>query len=231
MIKVHSPRPLLSLLALALISGCVQVEQTLSLHGDGSGTLTVQYSVPHDTVTKMEAQLGALAGGSDAPIENPFSFDTEKIRADFKDYEPLGITLNDVRSWDEGGNKRIRLEIHFATLAGVMKTEFFSDRNVQLKRLPDGEYEFRQKGTPAEQSDPEMQALMRTAMAGFRATLTLETPGDVLDSNADQRAPRSVLWIFDVDADSNALVRAQEMDLWVRFSSTGLTLPEYPAAE
>lgn len=231
MIKAPLFRPLLSLLAFALVSGCVQVEQTLSLQGDGSGTLTVQYSVPHDTVAKMEAQLRAQAGSGDEPIENPFSFDTEKIRADFKEYEPLGITLNDARSWEEGGNKRIRLEIHFATLAGVMKTEFFSDRNVQLKRLPDGDYEFRQKGSPEERSDPEMQELMRAAMAGFRGTLTLETPGDVVDSNADQRALRRVVWLFDVDADSNALVRAQEMDLWVRFSSTGLTLPEYPASE
>ncbi len=218
---------LLVLLAGAI--GCVQVEQTLSLDASGGGTLVFGYSMTKEAFKDIEARVKAEMGDGDADVEMPFSFDREKIREDFKEYEPLGIVLEDVRAWDDDAKKHVRLEMRFTSLAGVMKTEFFSDRVIELKKLDDGSYEFRQRGANAEQVQPETLDVMRSVLAGFRAVLVLEVPGKVLASNADQTNGQRAEWVFDVDRDPGSLVRAQREDLWVRFSADGLTLPEYPA--
>lgn len=229
MLLIRALRNFLPLLAFALFAGCVQVEQTLSLDANGGGTVTVQYAMSKEALANLEARARAESGDSDGMEGAPFSFDEAQVREDFKEYEPLGITLEEVRSWEEGGNKYIRLAIRFASLADVMKTEFFSDRNVQLKRLADGAYEFRQTGAPPEDMTPETMEMMRGLLAGFRAALAVETPGPILETNADEHGERKATWIFDVDKDPEALARAQRMDLWVRFAVDGVSLPEYPA--
>lgn len=214
---------------LALLSGCVQVEQTLSLDANGGGTLAIQYGMEKTVVADLEARARAEAEASGEPSPMPFSFDEEKIREDFKEYEPLGIILEEARSWEEDDHKYIRLQIRFSSLAALTKTEFFSDRNLKLKRVAADAFEFRQVSTPTEPMPAESRDMMRELMAGFRAKLTVEVPGRALDSNADEKEDRRVSWIFDLAQDSNALARAQQMDFWVRFSADGLALPEYPA--
>lgn len=228
MFLIRTLRRLLPLFLLALVAGCVQVEQTLSLDASGGGTLTIHYAMSKETLADLEARAKAEGGEADGMEGAPFSFDEAQVREDFKEYEPLGITLADVRSWEEGGKKNIRLSIRFASLAGVMKTEFFSDRDVQLKRIADGVYEFRQTSPTQQEMQPEAAEMMRGLLAGFRATLAVETPGDILETNADGHSARKAEWIFDVDKDATALARAQQMDLWVRFAVDGAALPEYP---
>ncbi|MBW7908381.1 MAG: hypothetical protein H3C50_05590 [Kiritimatiellae bacterium] len=216
-------------LVLLLASSCVQVEQTLSLDATGGGKLVFGYTMTKEAFAEIEARVKAEAEASGEDATLPFSFDKAKIQEEFKEYAPLGIALEDVRAWDDDRNKHVRLEIRFASLAGVMKTEFFSDRTVELKKIDEGVYELRQRGAAgAESIPPETMDMMRSLLAGFRATLTFELPGAVVASNAGKTEDRRAEWVFDVDADTQALIRAQSEDLWVRFSAEGLELPEYP---
>lgn len=225
MLLIRMLRKLVPLLLLFALAGCVQVEQTLSLDEKGGGTLTIQYAMSKKALADLEAR--AKAEGGEAAEAAPFSFDEAEVREDFKEYEPLGITLTDARSWEDAESKYIRLSIRFTSLSGVMQTEFFSDRSVSLKRISNEAYELRQRGMPTEDMPSETTELMREALAGFRATLTMETPTDILETNADSHDVRKATWVFDVDKDASALARAQRMDLWVRFSAEGLSLSEY----
>ncbi len=219
----------LPLIALFLLPACVQVEQTLTLEQDGGGTLIVQYAMSLEMLAEIEARARAEAEelGEEVPV--PLSFDEAQIREDFKEYEPLGITLEEAASWEADGKKTIRLKMRFTSLAALTQTEFLSDRQLRVRRLEDGSMEFTQVAPPADPMMAEMQDLMREMMAGFRAVLTVETPTDILETNADEQDARLARWIFDVERDPRALARAQQLDLRVRFAAGDPPMPEFPA--
>lgn len=221
--------PLFPLLVLLLVPACVQVEQTLTLEQSGSGTLLVQYAMDLETLAEIEARARAEAEalGEEAPI--PLSFDEAQIREDFKAYEPIGVTLEDALSWEADGKKTVRLKIRFSSLAALTQTEFLSDRQLRVRRLEDGSMEFTQIAPPTDPGMAELQDLMRELMAGFRAVLAVETPTDILETNADERDARVARWIFDVERDRRALARAQQLDLRVRFAAGDPPMPEFPA--
>lgn len=219
----------LPLIALLLLPSCVHVEQTLTLDQDGGGMLMVQYTMSLETLAEIEARARAEAEelGEEVPV--PLSFDEAQVREDFKEYEPLGITLEDAASWESDGKKSIRLKMRFTSLAALTQTEFLSDRQLRVRRLEDGTVEFTQVAPPADPITAEMQALMREMMAGFRAVLTVKTPTDILESNADEQDVRLARWVFDVERDARALARAQQLDLRVRFAAGDPPMPEFPA--
>lgn len=214
------------LLAPVLLAGCVQVEQTLSLDAEGGGTLSVHYSMTLEKIAELEARAREEAGG-DAEIPSPIPYDEAQIREDFKAYEPMGVTLVDVRTWEEGGSRQVRLKMKFTSFTALAQTEFLSDRTLKLVRVDDA-YEFSQMAPEAPAVEDEMYDFMVAMMKGFRATLAIETPGDILETNADEQAGRRALWHFDLEKDPNALKRAQQLNLRVRFSAEGLALADFP---
>lgn len=229
MLLARATRRLPLLVALcAALAACVQVDQTLLLEADGGGVLTVQYNMSREALLDLEARARALAEETGEVAPAPLTFDEAAIRADFKEYEGQGITLEEARAWEENERRFVRLRIRFASLQALGKTEFLSDRRVQLTRASDGSYVFTQQAPPSEPMPPEAHEWMRQLMEGFRAHLSVETPGPIVESNADRVEDRRATWIFDPALDANALVRAQQMDLRVRFRAER-NLPEYVA--
>jgi hypothetical protein len=221
----------LPLFAALTISACVQVEQTLTLLPDGSGTLSVQYGMKLETIADLEARAKHEAEASGEEMPTPMSFDPEQVREDFKDYEPLGITLEEARSHEKDGFKYILMKMRFTSLAALAQTEFLSDRNIQVRRVSEGVYEFRPLAPPNGAAEmEEMRDMMRELLAGFRASLTVAVPGAVRETNADEQPDgRSARWVFDLEKDPEALIRAQKMDLRIVFAADGPGLPEFPA--
>ncbi|HMP76183.1 MAG TPA: hypothetical protein PKE12_07805 [Kiritimatiellia bacterium] len=216
------------LIAPVMFTGCVQVEQTLSLDAEGGGVLTVQYSMTLEKLAELEARAREEAGDdADAAIPSPLAYDEAQIREDFKEYEPMGVTLLEARTWEEGGSKHVRLKMKFTSFAGLGQTEFLSDRTLKLVRVDDA-YEFSQMAPESAAVEDEMYDFMVGMMKGFRATLSIETPGDILDSNSDETDGRKASWRFDLAKDPDALKRAQQLNLRVRFSAEGLALAEFP---
>jgi hypothetical protein len=213
---------------LLLLPACVQVEQTLSLEQDGGGTLTVQYSMTLETLKEIEARARAEAEalGEEAPM--PLDFDEAQIREDFKEYEPLGVRMEEATSWEDGVRRTVRLKMRFDSLGALSQTEFLSDRRLRVRRVDGGAMEFTQSAPPSDPMMAEMADLMREMMAGFRAELRVETPTDILDSNADVQEARVARWIFDVSNDPTALARAQRLDLRVTFAAGEPPMPEFP---
>ena len=215
-------------LLLAALLGCVRVEQTITLNPDGSGVLAVQYGMALETVADLEARLKADSENGEAP-PSLLSFDENQVREDFKELEPQGILLQDIRTWASDGFKYMRLSVRFSSLDALSKTEFLSDRNFVLRRTPENDYELRQTSPPVDPAQAEAQAMMSGLLAGFRAELAVELPGPIIEANADAREGRRAVWVFDLEKDPHALSRAQQMDLRVVFSGAGLSLSEFPA--
>ncbi len=223
-------------LLLAALLGCVRVEQTLTLDADGGGALSVQYGMPLEAVAELEARMKAEAGsdegaddGTGAAAPSLFSFDEEQVRADFRELEPQGIALQEIRSWESDGFKHLRILLRFRSLEALAQTEFLSDRQISLRRVSDTDYEFRQAAPPADPALAGAEELMGGMLAGFRAELSVEVPGPIVNANADTNGERRATWVFDLEHDPRALSRAQHMDLRIIFNGAGLSLAEFPA--
>jgi len=225
-------------LALALLTGCIHVEQILTLKPDGSGELHVTYGMSKDDIAQMqEMSKGAMAEegvSNDVAAASPFDFNEADIREDFKAYEEHGVTLNSVRTEESNNWKFVYLDIGFKSLAGLSRTDFVSDRTISLAKTAEGRYVFRQAASGAQDKaaregvDQEsIDTMMAGMMKGFHATMTVRTPGKILKTNAGQSDEQSATWDFDLEKDPQALQRAQKLDMQVEFDGTGIEIPEF----
>lgn len=217
--------------ALALATGCLRVDQDLVLNADGTGRLHVRYGMKQETLRQIEASAPSAsdAGGASA-TKSPFlRFDEKQVREDFKVYARDGVTLASFRAEEKEGWRYVDLDMRFASLPGLLKTEFLSDRRLTLGRNAAGDYVLEQHPdnphVPEKHAeDQAAQDMLREVMKGFRATMTVTAPGEVIDSNGTATG-RVVSWVFDLEQDPQAMAKAQKLSMRVVFKGTGLQLP------
>lgn len=238
----------LAVLVIALLaSGCVKVEQTLTLDKDGSGTLDMRYGMSEQTIAQLEAmeQMAETMGqepGGDPAGETPFDFDEAQVREEFEANRPDGVELLSLNSETVDGWKYMNMQLAFDDMAALRETAFFSDGELTLTKNAEGNYVLSQS-TGAASAMPETpigegegaEAAMMQQMAGMFAGMRIVTnvvaPTAVLDSNASEVDGRRASWIFDVDEDPTVLAKLQQMDLRMVFDGKGVDIPEFGATQ
>ncbi|NCC51654.1 MAG: hypothetical protein EOM20_10605 [Spartobacteria bacterium] len=231
-------------LLLAATVGCIKVEQDLTIDKDGSGSMVVQYGMAEQSIAQMEAMKEMAENmpdveGEEAPDDdNPFDFDEETIREQFKALEKDGVKLTSVKSEAKDGWKYMNIAFSFEDLNALAKTDFFKGSAISLTKDAEGNYVLVQKSgnmTGMNQGDvemdPEMEKMMLQQMApmfaGMRIAMTIKTPGKILETNASVRdGDDKASWIYDVDKDPNCILQMQKADIRVVFEGEGVTLPE-----
>jgi hypothetical protein len=225
-------------------AGCIQVEQTLTFHPDGSGVMKLSYGMSQEQVGQLEQAMDeardleeeAEGDGTPPDAESPLDFDEDNIREQFKDFHKYGVDLASVKTEVKDGWKFVHMKVEFRSLRGLLQTPLLSDRHVTLKKDPEGNYIFRQTtsdasetGSVAEATPPEMEEVVRELMKGFKLVVNIDTPGEVIDTSAPVKKKKRVTWEFDIDKDPQAVSRAGNLDMWVTFDGQGLDLPEVRA--
>ena len=232
---------IISAFLLSTLTGCLQVDQTLVLEKDGSGTLDLSYAMSEETLQQWQGvarQMLGSSGPDDGSPVMPFDFSDQEIRADFKEYEGDGVILRSVQSETRDGWKTRRLRIGFRSLAGVARTGFLADRNISLVKDANGNYVFTQQpggdgNLPPELSalaEPGAEALFSDMMKGFKAAVRVKTPGRILETNAPEKEDRQAAWTFDLDRDPQALQKVQVASLRIVFEGKGLDIPAFHSA-
>ncbi|HBA84410.1 MAG TPA: hypothetical protein DCZ95_09985 [Verrucomicrobia bacterium] len=214
------------LLAGLLLAGCVKVDQTLTLEADGSGVVQLAFGVSEQTAAQMDNL--ARETGIESEQAFPSASSEEDIRQDFKEYEPLGVSLESVQTETIDGWKYRRLKIRFASLEGLAQTPLMSERPMSLRRLPDGNYELLQ--AVSEQVLPETapDANAQDFMKGFHAVLRFRMPGTILESSAPEHSGNEASWVFDLAQDPDAIKKAEKATIRIVFSGKGLNnIPEF----
>lgn len=219
---VHAPvrRPWPCLLAM-LLAGCIQTDQQLVLRDDGSGRFTVQYAAP----LPADAGEGAAATAL---------WDPAAVRADFRRYEPYGVHLQSVEIREEDGWQRLDLSVTFTSLNGLLKTAFFAERTLSLRRNTNGDYvltlvrapEQAATGNRLDLGHLEAEAAGDGTLKGFRATFEIEVPGAPIEHNGDSLSGRRVRWAYSGETDTNVLRRVRDAYFRVVFDGTDLRIPE-----
>ena len=228
--------------ALALLAGCVKMEEVLTLKADGGGTLELKYSVAEETISRIEAMrrlaadLEAAAGQKPpAPtacdysrlLLNPRQAD---IESKLKEFEAFGVNTERLEVKTRDARRQVEIRVRFGSLAELAKTDFFQSYGFSLTRRKDGKYRLYREAhvkTPLPKNDdPEVIKTMTPMLEGFNVLLTLHTPGRVVSANAPVRSSYSVTWRYDFDRNPNALAALENQEFEVVFEEEESRLPD-----
>ena len=189
-------KSLLILLCAALIAGCINYEENISLNADGSGTVLMHYSVAQQLYAMM--QMGDASAEQGKEDEMPFKFKESEIRADLT---APGVTVEKVESKAEGDQQHFFVHVKFKKITDLNQTKPFqkmkfewteSDKKVTFRHVLEGDKKQSDESNPM--GDQMASAMMGNAKFKFQVTL----PGKALaapDTNGTiQQDGKTVVW-------------------------------------
>lgn len=207
-------RTLLPALVLAVgcpsLGGCLQLEQTITITGDGSGTQEVVLTLPDATAEELRRAAAADATGAPADLGALFT-----AAAVGKELGAAGLELLEHEAVREGAGRRVRLRAGFGDLAMLRRSPLCGSGaeweiapgpvpgSIELTFYPQGRRawgEARQKalavaeGGAADEVAREFLERRAAQLAGLSVTLRMRLPGRVLrhTRNMEQTGEREV---------------------------------------
>lgn len=228
-------------LVLAL-TGCIKLDQTLTLENDGSGTLDIRYGMSEQAIAQLEmmeqmSQSMGEDGGAgmqmdtDAPFD--FDFDEAQLREEFESQGLEGVELLAASSETVDGWRYMQMKVKFDSLGALMQTEFFEDSNMSLSKDAEGNYVLSQRSGDGENAaagdeemQPEMLQQMSAMFAGMHIANRVVVPSKIVETNATEVDGRTAAWVYDIDKDPSIMTQLENLDMRVVFSSDGVSIPE-----
>jgi hypothetical protein len=199
--------PLLALLLLPLLAGCLEMDQTITLAADGSGTQTVKMTIRDATLAEVQRVSAAAGAVSEA---TKALFDKELVR---RDLEAAGMTLDNHATEAKDKKRRVDLTASFKTFAALQASPLAGSRaewelaagpkpgTVKLTLYPQGKTAWTEARAKAEamqtESDPIAESFFRKKQAelsGLDLVVRFQVPGDVLvyTANMEKTGDREV---------------------------------------
>jgi hypothetical protein len=233
------------LLGAGLLTGCLRVDQTLTIKPDGSGTIELKYSVAERAVTqlkamrKLQSQLARVAGKEDKDDEvTRYAYlflmpREEALRRECERYADLGIEIEKLDVSTRGAWRNVNLKLVFKRIDALPKTPVFKYIGFSLVRNKYGQYVFHRVSepdpafNPPNLNDPAVLKSVSPILGGFRVSIRLNTPGRILKTNAPRRSSRACVWVYDFARDPMAVAEIQRGRLVTVFDGSGLDLPEF----
>lgn len=199
--------PLLALLLLPFLAGCLEMDQTITLAADGSGTQTVKMTIRDATLAEVQRVSAAAGAVSEA---TKALFDKELVR---RDLEAAGMTLDSHATEAKDKKRRVDLTASFKTFAALQASPLAGSRaewelgagpkpgTVKLTLYPQGKTAWTEARAKAEamqtESDPIAESFFRkkqVELSGLDLVVRFQVPGDVLvyTANMEKTGDREV---------------------------------------
>jgi hypothetical protein len=187
-------------LALLLIAGCINYDQTMELNSNGSGKLVMHYSMAQQLVSMM--QMGGSAGG-EKDQQMPFKIKEDEVKADLT---APGVKVDKFESKTEGDQQHFYVHISFDKATSLNNTKTFKEMPITWKE-ENGTVTLTQvlkakkKDKAAEGGDEAMGKQMAQAMFGNAAfKFAIKLPSKALPSPATNGTiaedGKTVNWTF-----------------------------------
>jgi len=229
---------LLTLLGLA-VTGCIEVDQTLTLEPDGSGSLAVSYAVSEQTMRRIEGIHAAserIASDRKLSLErNPWMmlvFDPEALNQRLKQYANKGIYLDRFNASTANAQQNVSFKVSFDSIAEVASADFFASYGFSLiagernrMTLITGPWVSNRVTRITDLESPEALTLLRPLIGNFRFALTIRPPGRVLDTNAHRSTPVNAQWNYDASETPGAFFDFQETPIRLVFDGSRSKIP------
>jgi hypothetical protein len=242
-----------------VLGGCLQAKIDTTIAADGSGTLSMTYSMSAEVAKAME-EMAAL-GGEKGMGEEMSLMPTDIDRAEFeKACSESGVTLKKFEESSPDGGKKMDILLAFKSLDGLseamrkgMKGD--NDGSLAIFKRADGNYVLRAvKGAEGEDEEPaeepeaeetespdadienagKMMELMGKLMGSISeldVAMRVTVPGDVIQHNAPKLEGRTMIW--EINAENMMTAGASMGEPEIVFSGKGLKIdaPMEPTEE
>ena len=240
---------LLGLVGCLLLSGCFDVEQSLVLNKDLSGTAGFRMAVSFEpmivTMLRMQRQMAGKEGEPTAAEiaqakegfldsrKEEAQPNLEAQKADLEKSLPPGVKLLDSGFQDEGLKLQMHFTFGFDDVSKLQQIKLSSGKKEKAEgkedgappkpgdknpfETPFGGLQITDEGKTlllttkptdplAEQTEqmgggaltPEMKKQLEDAFQGLRVAWKIETPFEVLESNATRREGKTLIWEYDL---------------------------------
>lgn len=231
-------------LVLCTTTGCPKLAQTLTLTETGSGSFEVSYSIPEQAIDQLKAmaslhrQMVAASGQpfeTDQGYEDAYLFldpDEDALRAKIGKYKANGVEIEQMNVQTRNAWRQVHLKIRFRDIGELAETDFFNDYGFSLYKSPKGNYVLYREAPEAEHEyptnldDPKISRSLTPILGGFNVTVHVNTPTQILKTNAQRHTAHTASWQFDYDRDPNAFVYLQKQTFMIVFDGRGLSLPQ-----
>ncbi len=218
-----------SLVAIIALTGCIKMEQDITLNKDGSGNVKFVYGMSEQTITQMEAmkQMSKSEDGAEADDDNPFEFNEDEVKKEFEAMKDQGITLNSVKTTKEDGWQYMNIDFDFKDVTKLEDTSVFE--NVTIIKNAEGNYVVSSKMDSDDMggdAGAEQMKAMLPMLSGMRIAIKINTPNAIISTTAPIKSKDSAEWVFDVDKDPDSFLNMSKTDMEVVFGGDGCTIPE-----
>lgn len=219
------------LAAVLALSGCIKMDQDITLNKDGSGNVKFMYGMSEQTINQMKAmaQMGGEEG-VEVDSDSPFEFDEQKVKKEFEDLKDRGITLKSVKTETKDGWQYMHIDFDFQDVSKLGESEVMGDSPVTIAKNADGNYVITSKMGGDEmgmgEGNEEQMKQMLPMLAGMRMALKVTTPTKIISTTAPIKTDNSAQWVFDADADPNSILKMGQTKMEIVFEGAGVTIPE-----
>jgi len=218
-----------SLVAIVALTGCIKMEQDITLNKDGSGNVKFVYGMSEQTIKQMEAmkQMSQSEDGAEDEDDNPFEFNEDEVKKEFEAMKEQGITLNSVKTTKKDGWQYMNIDFDFKDVTKLDDTPVFE--NVTIIKNAEGNYVVSSKMDSDDMggdAGAEQMKAMLPMLSGMRIAIKINTPNAIISTTAPIKSKDSAEWVFDVDKDPDSFLNMSKTDMEVVFGGDGCTIPE-----
>lgn len=213
MLHARSRRGLCVLLPLALLAGCLDYSEELSLNKDGSGRLKLDFTVDMSYMAEVSRALG------EEPSPEELRGPTREEIMEGLNVE--GVTISDLDVQERGTKTRVKMTVDFTSLEALARVEGFGDdRKIEFYDEGNGKVrvvysfdttdlipieEVGDAGEGAEEDPIEKKIREVTLRARdavrFRARVKLPGPLDRSNGKPVRDDPSASVWVIDKESD------------------------------
>ncbi|MBT3376703.1 MAG: hypothetical protein HN742_15670 [Lentisphaerae bacterium] len=211
------------LLAALSMSGCLHLEQAITIEADGSGTFDYHYVIPQSALpaaTATQQQLERWQGLT--PSESVSRLDwflSERAARTY--FGGPGRKLEFYRSYSRNKHRHVDIRVSVSSVHRALTSGQFGQ--FAIRREDGGDYAFEAElvSYPVEKPlTKEQLARLKALTQGLSLRLRVTPPTEILTTTAPAVQDRTAVWHFEPDADPSLLSRTPQIGL--TFSGKGL---------
>lgn len=219
----------------------------VSLHYAMTEALVQQMKAMQAMASQMTDQMGGEVKQEESNSMDALSFDETKITDEFKALKKEGFKLKSIKSYTKEGWQHMDVAFSFKDISRLKQVSFFKDSDMSIVRNDRGNYVISTKKkddeseeasedespttegdeTPSQGEGMEgMEQMMMPMFQGFAVSITIETPTEIIDTNAPEKDGKKAVWSFSMEKDPKAMEKMEDPDLYIEFKGKGVKLNE-----
>ncbi len=232
------------LFLLVLVSGCIKVDQSLTIRRDGSAIFDVTYSLSEQAIVQMKAaqklekEMAKVMEeeyeerAEDDFIKMLFDPNEDEFRKKLKEYKRYGLKIERMRVNSKNAWRNVQMRLLIKNMAVFAKSDIFTQYGFSIRKDGQGNYMLMRGGNPElkekapDFTDPRIVNELEPILSDFKVLLRLNTPNKLIRSNATRSSAYRAEWIYEFSRDPSSVHRLHTEGQIAVFDGAGLALPE-----